>query len=477
MDLNMGDQIVKQLGLEEDKSKQPQRQQASNFNIPSKPLSQSQPLAQSQPQAQISPQAPPQIQIKTSPQAPSAQKPKSIDQELMEEADSIASQDFDEAEGAEEIKGEEEAAPMKAQQAPTIKSSSSAASQPQVQVQSQKPVQAKPEPKPVPQPVQYKSTVIPTFQPSFSQEPIVERPTGKQLAETQQGDFEELWKKGIVVAVNAKLSEMKRIKEDIDETLAEKISESMSKERKQFKILLESQKDLINSSNREALEQKQREMDFIIDSKIAELKQYNKQITDNLALMSKAKQDQAAAMQQLSSSLDDARKLKGQLIIEMNSELIKSKSGAQAFIDQANAHLSEIDGRVNKTLELEKNITEGMMQELEQKIETITIQRADELIADLEVEVNRLKAIEKKISPESLDQKIKVLDEFKRQFLTSMQENLSQINAAIQELNEKNVLAEQQLKEKTLAIDAKLEELTMFEKGFSQKMESILNKE
>jgi len=287
-------------------------------------------------------------------------------------------------------------------------------------------------------------------------------------------DFEELWKKGIVVAVNAKLAEMKKIKGEVDAELETKVDEAVRKELYQFKVLLDSQKELIISSNKEALEQKQKEIVFIIDSKIAELKQYNKQIGDNLAAIETAKKQQELALGQINTALDDARRTKTQLIVEMNSDMIKSKSQAQSFIDTASLQLKQMDERVNKTLELEKNIADGMLQQAEQKIETLAIQRADELISNMEVELNRLQTISKKISPESLDQKISVLEEFRKQFLNSMQENLAQINTAIEELNQKNAYAERELAEKTLAIDAKLEELTKFEKEFINRMNKML---
>ena len=289
-------------------------------------------------------------------------------------------------------------------------------------------------------------------------------------------DFEELWKKGIVVAVNAKLAEMKRLKDDIDAQIREKVDEAVRKELYQYKVLIDSQKELLISSNKEALEQKQKEIVFIIDSKIAELKQYNKQLSDNLASIEASRKQQEASMQQIAQALEDAKRSKSQMVIELNSEMIKSKSQAQAFLDQSSIHLSQIDERVNKALELEKNIAEGMLSQAEQKIEQLTIQRADELIAQLQVELNRMQSISKKLSPEMLEQKIQVLDEFKKQFLTSMQQNLAQINSAIEQLNQKNISADQALSEKTLAIDAKLEELTKFEKQFTESLEKKLNK-
>ncbi len=284
-------------------------------------------------------------------------------------------------------------------------------------------------------------------------------------------DFEELWKKGIVVAVNAKLAEMKHLKEDVDSQVQQKVDEAVRKELYQFKVLMDSQKDLIQSSNKEALEQKQREIVFIIDAKIAEIKQYNKQLSENLAAIESARKQQEHSLSQVTIALEEVKRTKAQIVVEMNSELIKSKSSAQAFIDSASAHLSQMDARINKTLELEKNIAEGMLNQAEQRIEQLTIQRADELIAQMQVELNRLQSVSKKISPEALEQKIMVLDEFRKQFLSGMQQSLTQINSAIDELNMKNATADRVLQEKTLVIDAKIEELTKFEKELTDRLE------
>lgn len=304
-----------------------------------------------------------------------------------------------------------------------------------------------------------------------NQNPFSTRPS---VSMDSSPDFEELWKKGIVVAVNAKLAEMKRLNEDISAQIQDRVDEAVRKELYQFKILQDSQKELMISSNKEALDQKQKEIVFIIDSKIMEIKQHNKQLSETLAAIESSKKQQEMALTQISQALDDAKKVKSQMIVEMNSEMIKTKSQAQAFIDNATNHLNQMDERINKTLELEKNIAEGMLAQAEQKIENLTIQKADDLIANMEVELNRLQTISKKISPEMLDQKITVLEEFKKQFLTSMQQNLTQINSAIDELNQKNILAERTLQEKTLAIDAKIEELTKFEKTFTEKIQKML---
>ncbi len=290
-------------------------------------------------------------------------------------------------------------------------------------------------------------------------------------------DFEELWKKGIVVAVNAKLSEMKQLKNDIDSEISQKVDEALRKELYQFKVLNESQKNLLISSNREALDQKQKEITFIIDAKIAELKQYNKQISETLRIIEESKKQQEAALAEITLALSEAKKTKAQLIIEVNSEMIKTKSQAQSFIDSASLQIQQMDERVNKTLELEKNIAEGMLNQAEQKIEQLTINRADELISKMEVELNNLQSASKKISPELLDQKIQVIEKFKQDFIISMQTNLNQINSAIEELNKKNEYAQNTFEEKSLAIDAKMEELTKFENQFTKIMDTILSKQ
>lgn len=289
-------------------------------------------------------------------------------------------------------------------------------------------------------------------------------------------NVDDLWKKGIVVAVNSRLSEMKKLKEDIDSIVQEKVDSSVRKELQQFKVLLDSQKGLLLSSNKAALEEKQREITFIIDAKIAELRQYNKQLSENLVAMEQAKSEQQVALQQIQQTLEDAKKVKVQLVVEMNSELIKSKASAQAFIEQSDKHMKDLDDRINRTLELEKNIAEGMLQQAEQKIESLTMQKADELVEELEVKLNKLKSIESELNPEIIQQKIQVLDEFKKQFVVTMKDNINQINSSINELNQKNSELDSQIREKILVIDAKIEELSRFEKDFTNALETTIGK-
>jgi len=317
----------------------------------------------------------------------------------------------------------------------------------------------------------------PYSQISKTEQKSVEEKVAEKVAPGISNDeLEQLWKKGIVTAINSKLSEMKKLKEDIDIEINTKVDVGIKKELQQFKVLLESQKALIISTNKEALEDKQKEITLVIDSKISELKKQSADLSQGITKVEAAKKEQEASLQQIQNILADAKKTKSQLMIEMNSELIKAKSSAQAFIDSSEKHLEELDERVNKTLELEKNVADGLVAEAEQKIEKMTITKADDLIEKLEVKLNNLEAMQLKINPEKIDEKIALLDEFKKQFLQNIQENLSQINGAIKELNEKNEEADKILQSKTLAIDAKIEELTKFEKSFTTKLDSLLKK-
>ncbi len=311
-------------------------------------------------------------------------------------------------------------------------------------------------------------------QPAPAPQPVREPP---KLSDVKQSDVEELWKRGVVIAINAKLDEMRKLKDDIDEEIDSRVDSAVKKEINQFKVLLDSQKDLIISSNKEALMEKQKEITFIIDSKIVELKKYNREIEENIHAIEATKAEQQKAMRELDDSLDSVKKTKTTLIMEMNSELIKSKSQAQDFVDKSERHLKEMDERINKTLELEKNIAEGMLQKAEQKIETMTIARADDIIQELQVELNKVKAVEKEVSIETLDEKIKRLDQFKSEFIISMESNLTKINNAIERLNDKNATVEKELKGRMLIFDAKIDELTKFEKEFGSTMETFLKKE
>jgi hypothetical protein len=298
-----------------------------------------------------------------------------------------------------------------------------------------------------------------------------------KLNAVHSNDIEALWKKGIIVAVNTKLDEMRKLKGEVDSLVSQKVDSAVKKETRQLKVLLDSQKDLVISSNKEALEQKQKEITLIIDGKISEFRNQASELTKKMASVGTAKQEQEKHLEEIKKVLEDAKKMKSKLLVEMNSELVKSQSKAQEFIDKADVRLKEMDERVNRTLTLEKNVAEGLLQETEQKIEQLTIAKADELINELQIEVNKLKSIEKNIDLEGIEQKVKMLEQFKKEFVNSIEESLTKINETIDVLNKKNELADKALKEKTLAIDAKIEELTKFEKSFTDKLDKLLEKD
>lgn len=327
----------------------------------------------------------------------------------------------------------------------------------------------------VPQAAQLKPQVP---QKTASERPSKPVPVKKKssLDSVSDLDIEQLWKKGIVTAINAKLSEMKKIKNSVDSVVQQKVDAAVRKETDKFKVLLDSQKELIISSNQEALEEKLREIAFIIDSKIAELKHYNTDLKANLDLLEKTKQERNDALVQLTAAIDEVRRTKVEMISETNSELIRIKSQTQEFIDAADAHLKEMDDRIAKTLELEKNIAEGMLQEAEQRIDELAMQKAQGLLEEMEVELNKIRAAEKQLSLDTLKQKIEILDEFKKQFLQNMEATIAKMNESINRLDQKNADAERQLKERTLIFDAKIENLEKFEKEFAGYIQQLLDK-
>ena len=117
-----------------------------------------------------------------------------------------------------------------------------------------------------------------------------------------------------------------------------------------------------------------------------------------------------------------------------------------------------------------------MIEQAERKIETLTLQKTDDLVDDLEIRLNKLKVIETEINPDLLVQKVKVLDDFKKQFIETMKDNITQINVAIEEINKKNVDLDQLITQKMLTIDAKIEELTKFEKNFTELINNLTEK-
>lgn len=344
----------------------------------------------------------------------------------------------------------------------------------------------------------------------------------------------ELWKKGILVTVTQKLEEMKKLRKELDAVLDEKVQKTTEKELKKMQILMDSQKTLLTEKVTSQLESKASEIEDVIDIKIAEMNALNKEIKKNLEAAEMKRAEQKNILEGFDKTKKELEELKNSLLSEMNSELIKEKSNIEEVLEKATGKINEMEGRVDKTLELESSIVDGLVGDTEAKIEKITEEKREELVAGIEEEIAKMEEIRGEIDPQRIKEKIGALEEkkeelevlknnvadetlgfvsgemrklkeenrkeiqefkkalvdevkkevdlvgikaerenlevFKKQFVNTISKNVEKFNSSVNETNSKASEMVEQFNVRADYIDEKIKELDAFEKNFAKEM-------
>ena len=349
-----------------------------------------------------------------------------------------------------------------------------------------------------------------------SSKPVAKKPVpaSKPILErqVQSVDLSKLWEKGILSVVDKNLGEMKEIRKDIDKALVKEADKIAEKEVKKMQVLFESQQSLFLSKVDAKLESKSKEIEEILDGKIAELKKESADLKNELQLFQAKKIQHDEFMEKLNTELSQLDKTKNTLISEMNSELIKAKSANQEFLDGAQTKVAKLDERVNKTLEVGLDVIEGIKADAETNLKSMVgdkikalsnnskdrsgelddtkrafevqirehMHKLSTLEKDLKVKIEKLDKLhgelESDFDPKTIKQQMGDLEMFKAQFVKVIEINVKKFNTSLHKINEQSKWLESQINKRMKLIDAKMKELDEFEANFAKEMGQVVEK-
>jgi chromosome segregation ATPase len=203
-------------------------------------------------------------------------------------------------------------------------------------------------------------------------------------------DLSKLWEKGILAAVDQKLNEMKAIKSNLDGVIAKKADEIAKKEVDKMRVLFESQQSLFLEKVNAQLEKKAREVEQVIDQKIAEMGAASKELQREISALEKARAEHKGVLEEAKAKLAALDGTKNRLVSEMNSELIKAKSSMQEFMDSSQEKVREMDDRVNKTLEVGMSVIEGLKADAEAKLQQMAAEKGKGIESEVRARLDAL---------------------------------------------------------------------------------------
>ena len=313
----------------------------------------------------------------------------------------------------------------------------------------------------------------------------------------------ELWEKGILATVDSKLSEMEKIKREIEHSLEKKAQAAFEKESKKLSSVFESQRVLAAEKANSALDQKKKEFESLVDAKIAELKKLNSLSDEYLKKLDSQSKFNQALIEEIDSKVSGFEELKSRFLSEFNRTLADYSSKVEVFIKQSEDKRNELNQRINRSLNLETKIVEGLLTDAQNKIDNLAISKAAELEGvinsriseksqsleavfsgeqkkmnrffldtkkEVEEVVKKIEQKERQIDVERVKATMEELEVFRKQFVSNIKKMSESFEKAKKELSELIETREEIIEKKVKLIDAKMEELSAFEKGFAEEM-------
>ncbi len=232
----------------------------------------------------------------------------------------------------------------------------------------------------------------------------------------------ELWEKGIMATVDAKLGEMQKLKDELDAILDAKIQERLRIEVKKIETVFDSQKVLLSNKIDMHLQSKADEIHKVVESKAREMEDLYAKAREEMLKVQREKQETQKMLSEITGKLEGLEMVKNRMISETNASIIQAESGFSDFMEESKAKRQELEERINRALQLESKITEGLIQNANQKIDSLALEKEGELTKQLQAKMREIDEMVAQVDPKSINDRILSLKELEKELVKRQKE-------------------------------------------------------
>ena len=266
--------------------------------------------------------------------------------------------------------------------------------------------------------------------------PVIKKPVKNpsyEIGESSGTDVAELWEKGVLATVDAKLAEMQKIRSDINSVIDLKVAEKVQLESKKFQTILDSQRTLYQSKIDSHLEARSSEIHKVVEAKAREVQDAYTKVQDTLTRVLSEKKFSAEMLQAIDDKTTQLDTIRSQMISETNSSIIQRESKFNDFMDDSKQKRSDMEERINRALQLESKITEGLIQDANQKIDRLAIDKERELTQKVQEKITALEEMTRKVDPTGIQATLRRLEELEKSLVERQKEIDKFIDARLSE--------------------------------------------
>ena len=264
------------------------------------------------------------------------------------------------------------------------------------------------------------------------------------------------------------------------ETPFGKVEKALEPLMKKFTVVFESQRTLTLEKSNHLLEEKSKEFEELVNAKISELKKLNALSIEYFKKLDSQKQFVQSMLDAVDEKISSIQIEKDSTFSQMNSDFSELKSGFESFMEESEKKRQELNDRINKSLHLETEIVEGLLNDAKNKIDSIALQSTKDLEKiinqKIEKKARELDELRKQIDIETIKNTMEDLEVFRRQFVANVEKSIDSFEKAKKDLATYIEKREQVFEKKAALVDEKIKELDEFEKKIAQEIGIMIEK-
>lgn len=210
---------------------------------------------------------------------------------------------------------------------------------------------------------------------------------------------------------------------------------------------MESQNALLNNKIDAHLEQKAGEIQKVIEARAVQMEDLHAKVQKEVVKAEGEKRFNQELLNSLNEKVDGLDTIKSQMISDTNKSLIEMQSEYTEFLDKAKQQQAEMEGRLNRALQLESKITEGLLEDAKDKIQSIKLDKEHELSERIEEKINELDEMTKEVDPEGINSRLARMKEMENELVKKQKEIDAHIDERFNEIDSNLADSFKQMKE------------------------------
>ena len=137
----------------------------------------------------------------------------------------------------------------------------------------------------------------------------------------------------------------------------------------------------------------------------------------------------------MTDQLSSLETVKSQMISDTNKSLIQNQSKFEEFMAESKKKRDEMEARLNRALQLESKVTEGLLEDAKHRIEQMQLDKEKELAKQVQRKLDELDEMTRKVDPQGIMERLSAMKGLEQELVSRQKQIDAQIESQFRDVS------------------------------------------